>query len=71
MGPQTGNVGSTSLDKDAWFPAVLPGANVSGARDGSWSFLCFIWLCFAAKPSHMGADVDGLASFLHYLMICG
>jgi hypothetical protein len=35
VGPQTGNVGSPSLDKDAWPSSVLLGVNVAGARDGS------------------------------------
>jgi hypothetical protein len=27
-------------------------------------------LYLAAKPSHVGADVDGLACFLHHPMVC-
>jgi hypothetical protein len=71
MGPQTGNVSSSSLDKDAWPPSGLPGTDVVGAQDGSWNRLCFIWHCLAAKPPHMGTDVDGLACYLHHPMICG
>jgi hypothetical protein len=71
VGPQTGNVGSPSLDKDAWPPSGLLDANVEGARDGSWSCLCFIWICFTAKPSLVGANVDGLACFLHHRMVYG
>jgi hypothetical protein len=40
------------------------------AWDGSWSRLCFIWLCLTAKPSHMEADVDELAYCLHRPMVC-
>jgi hypothetical protein len=68
--PQMGNVNSPSLDKDAWLPAGPPCADVVGARDGSWSHICFIWLCLAAKPSHVGADMDELACFLHHPMVC-
>jgi hypothetical protein len=64
--PQTGNVGSSILDKDAWLLAGLPDTKVAGARDSSWSLLCIIWLCLAAKPFDMGVDVDGLACFLHH-----
>jgi hypothetical protein len=43
----------------------FPGAKVDGSRDGSWSHCCFIWLYLATKPTHVGADVDGLAFFLY------
>jgi hypothetical protein len=43
---------------------------VAGARDDSWTRLCFICLCLAAKPSHVQADVDGQASFLHHPTFC-
>jgi hypothetical protein len=69
--PQTGNINSSSSDKDAGLPTVLLGTDVMGARDVSWSHLCFIWLCLAAKPSHMGANVDRLAYFQHHPAICG
>jgi hypothetical protein len=37
------------------------GAEVNDARDGSWR-RCFVeWLYLAAKPAHVGVDVDGLA----------
>jgi hypothetical protein len=49
------------LGRSSWFP----GAEVAGVQDGSWSRHCFAWLYLAAKPSHMGADVDGLACLLH------
>jgi hypothetical protein len=32
---------------------------------------CFARLYLAAKPSHMGVDVDGLACYLYHSMICG
>jgi hypothetical protein len=65
VGSQTGNVGSPSLDKDVRLSSGLPGIDVVGARDGSWSCLCFTCLYLAAKPSHVGVDLDGLACFLH------
>jgi hypothetical protein len=70
VGLQIGNVDSLSFDKDAWLPDGCLGANVAGARDGSWSRLCFIWFCFAGMPSHVGVDVNGLACFLHQRMVC-
>jgi hypothetical protein len=69
-GAQTGNVDLSSLDKDAWLCSWLPGVDVTGARGGSWSLLCFTWLYLTTKPLHMGADVDGLAGFLHHPMVC-
>jgi hypothetical protein len=51
--PQTGNVSLPSLDKDARLSSRLLGVNVAGAWDDSWSRLCFVGLCFAAKPSDM------------------
>jgi hypothetical protein len=71
VGPQTGNIGSPSLDKDARLSSRLPGVDVVGARDSSWSCLHFIWLYLAAKPSHLGSDMDGLACSLHRPMVCG
>jgi hypothetical protein len=52
-------------------PAGLPGANMVGAQDGSWSHLCFIGLILATKPSHVGADVDGLACSQHHHTVSG
>jgi hypothetical protein len=46
-------------------PSLLPGIDVIGARDSSWDFHHLILLRMAAKPSHMGADVDGLDCHLH------
>jgi hypothetical protein len=71
MEPQTRNVGSPSLDKDVRLSSGLPGIDVVGARDGTWSRLCFAWFYLAVKSSHMGADVDGLAFLLHRPMAYG
>jgi hypothetical protein len=67
--PQTGNVGSPSMDKDALLSFGLPGVDVAGARDGFWDCLRFGWLYMAAKPSHVWADVDWLACSLHCPMV--
>jgi hypothetical protein len=53
-------------ERSSWFS----GAEVNGARDGSWRHRCFTQLYLAAKPSHMGVDVDGLACSLHCLTVC-
>jgi hypothetical protein len=37
------------------------GAEVDDAQDGSLRHCFVAWLYLAAKPSHMGVDVDGLA----------
>jgi hypothetical protein len=37
----------------------FPGTEVDGARGGSWGRHCFTQLYLAAKPPHMGVDVDG------------
>jgi hypothetical protein len=42
------------------FPGVL-GSKVDDAWDGSWRRCFTAWLYLAAKPSHVGVDVDGLA----------
>jgi hypothetical protein len=44
----------------SWFPSVL-GAEVDDAQDGSWRRCFAALLSLAAKPAHMGVDVDGLA----------
>jgi hypothetical protein len=55
----------------------LPGCSpflsteVDGAQDGSWRRRYFAWPYFAAKPSHMRVDVDGLAYPLHHPMVYG
>jgi hypothetical protein len=38
---------------------------MAGAQDGSWACLHFALLYLDAKPSHVGANVDGLAYCLH------
>jgi hypothetical protein len=43
---------------------------MAGVWDGTWSHLCFGWFYLACKPSHVRADVDGLACFLHHPMVC-
>jgi hypothetical protein len=57
VGPQTRNVVSLSMEKDAWLPVGLTGADVIGAWDGSCSHICFIWLSLATKSSHAGFGV--------------
>jgi hypothetical protein len=44
---------------------------VDDARDGSWRRCFAILLYLAAKPSHVGVDVDRLACPLHRPMACG
>jgi hypothetical protein len=44
----------------------LLGIEVASVRDGSWSCRCFTSLYLAGKPSHVEADVHGLACFLHH-----
>jgi hypothetical protein len=52
-----------------WFSGILD-AEVDDAQDGSWR-RCFVaWLYLAAKPSHVGVDVDGLAWPLHHPTPC-
>jgi hypothetical protein len=43
----------------------LPGDDVVGGREGSWGCLRFTLLYLDAKPFHVGAGGDGLASSLH------
>jgi hypothetical protein len=71
VGPQTGNVSSSSLDKDARLSSWLPGVDVAGAWNGTRGRFCFIWLYLFAKPSHVGVDVDKLAYLLHRPMVYG
>jgi hypothetical protein len=71
VGPHIENVILPRLDKDAWPPSGLPGADMVGAWDGSWGLLCVIWLFLATKPSHVGADVDGPACYVHPPTVCG
>jgi hypothetical protein len=42
----------------SWFPSIL-GVEVDDARDDSWRRCFAAWLYLAAKPSHVGVDVDG------------
>jgi hypothetical protein len=42
------------------FPIILD-AGVDDVWDSSWRCCFMVWLYFAAKPSHMRVDVDGLA----------
>jgi hypothetical protein len=69
VGPQIGYVSSPSIDKDARLSFGLLGGDMMGSWDGSWSRLWFAWLYLVAKHSHVEADVDGLACFLHYPMV--
>jgi hypothetical protein len=50
------------------FPGVI-GAEVDDARDGSWRCFFTAWIYLAAKPSHVGVDMDGLACPLHCHLI--
>jgi hypothetical protein len=43
-----------------WLSGIL-GTEVDDTRDGSWRRSFVAWLYLAAKPPHMGLDVDGLA----------
>jgi hypothetical protein len=54
----------------SWFSGVL-GAEVDDAQDGSWRRCFTVLLYLAAKPAHVGVDVDGLACPLHRPMACG
>jgi hypothetical protein len=44
---------------------------VAGTQDDSWSGHHLSSVCLAAKPSHVGADVDGSACCLHRPTNCG
>jgi hypothetical protein len=70
VGPQTENVDLSSLEKDARLSSWLPSIDVAGARDSSWGRLHFALLYLAAKPSDVGANMDGLACHLHRPTIC-
>jgi hypothetical protein len=43
----------------SWFPGIL-GAEVDDAPDRSWRQCFATWVYMAAKPSHLGVDLDGL-----------
>jgi hypothetical protein len=50
----------------------LPGfldAEMDNAWDDAWRGSFITWLYLAAKPSHVGVDVDGLACPLHRPMV--
>jgi hypothetical protein len=51
------------------FPGIL-GAEVDDARDSSWRHCFMVWLYLAAKPSHVGVEVDGLACPLNHPTAC-
>jgi hypothetical protein len=53
----------------SWFPGVL-GTEVDDLRDSSWRRYFLAWLYLAAKPAHVGFDVDGLAYPLHRPTAC-
>jgi hypothetical protein len=53
----------------SWFPDVL-GTEVDNVQNGSWRRSFAVWLYLAAKPSHVGVDVDGLACPLHCPTAC-
>jgi hypothetical protein len=53
----------------SWFPSVF-GAEVDDARDGSWRRYFAAGLYLAAKPAHVGVDVDRLACPLHRPTAC-
>jgi hypothetical protein len=66
-------IASGVLDRKHRFIEVgqsLPSAEVVGVRGGSWSRRCFAKLYLAVKPSHVGADMDGLACWLHRPTVC-
>jgi hypothetical protein len=52
-----------------WLPGVL-GAEVNCARDDSWRGHFTVWLYMAAKPSHVGVNVDGPPRPLHWPTVC-
>jgi hypothetical protein len=48
-----------------WLPGVL-GAEVDGSCNNSWRGRFAVWIYMAAKSSHVGVDVDGLAYLLQW-----
>jgi hypothetical protein len=50
---------------------AFSGIEVDGAQDSSWRRCCFARLYLAAKPSHVGIDVDRLAYSMHRPMVRG
>jgi hypothetical protein len=53
------------LGCSSWFPDP----EVDDAQNGSWRCYRFPRLYMAARPSHVRADVDGLACPLHRPMV--
>jgi hypothetical protein len=51
------------------FSSILS-VEVDDAQDGSWRRRFVAWLYLAAKPSHVGVDVDELACPLHHPTAC-
>jgi hypothetical protein len=49
----------------SWFPGIL-NAKVDDAWDGSWRHCFTALLYLAAKPAHVGVDVDGLSCPVHH-----
>jgi hypothetical protein len=54
-----------------WRSSWIMGNETDDAQDGSWRCHCFAQLCLADMPSHVGVDMNGLASYLHRPMVCG
>jgi hypothetical protein len=53
----------------SWFLGVL-GTEVDDAWDGRWRHYFTTLLYLAAKPAHVGVDVDGVPYPLHRPMAC-
>jgi hypothetical protein len=70
VGAQTRDVGSHSLDKASRLSSRLPGADVDGTQDNSWSVHSLSLVFLAAKPSHNMAYVGRSASYLHQPTDC-
>jgi hypothetical protein len=56
--------------RSSWHPGV-PDVEVDDIRDGSWICCFAVLLYLAAKPTHVGVDVDELACPLHHPMAYG
>jgi hypothetical protein len=71
MGPQARNIGFRVREKVARQSPRLPGIDMARAWD-SFSWCCHLDpLCMAAKLSHIGGDVEGLAYRLRWPTNCG
>jgi hypothetical protein len=53
------------MDKAFGLSSWLPSVDVADAWDGSWGCLRSTLLYLDAKPSHVGANVDGIDCHLH------